>query len=295
MPIGAGVLSAGADIVSTALNGIFQGSANRAERRFARQMYGQQREDALSDWNRQNAYDAPSAQMQRFKDAGLNPLLIYGSGSASAGNAGPIRSSSPGSYSPKAPQVDLGAAIHDYIDVKMKDQQIDNLKEMNKVLFMKQALGGADLLGMQLRNQYLQETLPDREGYMNAMRYKAQMINDQNEKLMPVTLDAAKAHLEQIKAQTTFTMNEDERRAALNAENIKVAVQKVLLMRAQTMMQPSIERKIIHATNLIDEDQLYKEAARNVLNQSTLKDDNSFLNAVEGIVGHILNGVMRKR
>jgi len=37
-------------------------------------------------WERETAYNAPLAQMARFKEAGLNPNLIYGTGSASAGN-----------------------------------------------------------------------------------------------------------------------------------------------------------------------------------------------------------------
>lgn len=36
-------------------------------------------------WNKQNEYNSPAAQMQRFSDAGLNPNLIYGQGSS--GNA----------------------------------------------------------------------------------------------------------------------------------------------------------------------------------------------------------------
>lgn len=32
-------------------------------------------------WNAQNAYNTPSAQMQRYRDANLNPNLIYGQGS----------------------------------------------------------------------------------------------------------------------------------------------------------------------------------------------------------------------
>ena len=36
-------------------------------------------------WNKQNAYNNPEAQMGRLKDAGLNPNLVYGSGSV-AGN-----------------------------------------------------------------------------------------------------------------------------------------------------------------------------------------------------------------
>lgn len=41
-------------------------------------------------WDYQNAYNTPQAQMERLKAAGLNPHLIYGSGSAGAGNAGAI-------------------------------------------------------------------------------------------------------------------------------------------------------------------------------------------------------------
>lgn len=38
----------------------------------------------LDQWNRENAYNAPSAQMSRFADAGLNPDLIYGQSNQSA-------------------------------------------------------------------------------------------------------------------------------------------------------------------------------------------------------------------
>lgn len=35
-------------------------------------------DNQLKAWNLENEYNTPSAQMQRYKDAGLNPLLIYG-------------------------------------------------------------------------------------------------------------------------------------------------------------------------------------------------------------------------
>lgn len=46
------------------------------------------RQWALQDWNRQNAYNSPAQQMQRFKEAGLNPNLIY----TQQNTAGPVRS-----------------------------------------------------------------------------------------------------------------------------------------------------------------------------------------------------------
>nr|QJB20890.1 MAG: DNA pilot protein [Microvirus sp.] len=42
----------------------------------------------LKMWNLQNAYNSPAQQMQRLKDAGLNPNLVYGNGAVgnTAGN-----------------------------------------------------------------------------------------------------------------------------------------------------------------------------------------------------------------
>ncbi len=48
----------------------------------------QNRRNALADWERQNAYNAPKQQMQRFKEAGLNPNLIY----KQTNEAAPVRS-----------------------------------------------------------------------------------------------------------------------------------------------------------------------------------------------------------
>lgn len=53
-------------------------------------------------WNRQNEYNSPQAQMQRLQEAGLNPNLIYGNGSASTGNA----SSAPQMVAPEPVAVD---------------------------------------------------------------------------------------------------------------------------------------------------------------------------------------------
>lgn len=41
-------------------------------------------------WNLQNEYNTPLQQMNRYRAAGINPNMIYGNGSSSAGNAGAI-------------------------------------------------------------------------------------------------------------------------------------------------------------------------------------------------------------
>ena len=51
---------------------------NKAQKDLSVQMFNMNRQAALDDWNRNNEYNSPKAQMQRFTDAGLNPNLIYG-------------------------------------------------------------------------------------------------------------------------------------------------------------------------------------------------------------------------
>lgn len=60
---------------------ISQYMANRANRKLQKQAQDYE----LQMWHLQNEYNSPSSQMQRLKDAGLNPNLMYGEGNV--GNA----------------------------------------------------------------------------------------------------------------------------------------------------------------------------------------------------------------
>lgn len=51
---------------------------------------------SLDQWNRENAYNSASAQVERFNEAGINPALAMTNG-ASAGTASSLQSAAPGS------------------------------------------------------------------------------------------------------------------------------------------------------------------------------------------------------
>lgn len=53
------------------------GAQNEAKANYKWQL-GQETANNIALWNMQNAYNTPKAQMERFKEAGLNPNLIYG-------------------------------------------------------------------------------------------------------------------------------------------------------------------------------------------------------------------------
>lgn len=129
------LIAAGASLAGSAINAGSQSRTNQSQLSYSREMYDKQRADALADWNRQNQYNSPKEQMMRFKEAGLNPNLIYGQQTQSP----VVRTSSVEGYSPRAPQVDLGNAaamglqgLSTYQDTRLKDVQTDLVKEQIK-------------------------------------------------------------------------------------------------------------------------------------------------------------------
>lgn len=136
MPIPAGI-AAGIGVGTTLYNAFSQGKQNRDSRKFSERMYDRQFEDNQQLWHQQNAYNDPSAQMSRLKNAGLNPMLMYGGGAGAggAGQAGGI--DTPDIQPPqfRAPQVDPLGEIGKYYDVKIKQAQTNNLKTLNTNMF----------------------------------------------------------------------------------------------------------------------------------------------------------------
>lgn len=88
-----------ASAASSIIGGIGSALQARKNRKFAREMQQRQfdwqrkenelaYERNLEMWNKQNAYNSPAAQMERLKQAGLNPNLAYGNlANDSASNA----------------------------------------------------------------------------------------------------------------------------------------------------------------------------------------------------------------
>lgn len=114
--IGAG--AQGGNMISSMLT-------NRWNRQFAEKMYAKQRADALADRDWQAAYQDPSAQMARYKAAGLNPNLIYGQQQS----APTIRSVQAPNFQAQAPQIDAGLLQYTLgasQRIRGQEAQIDN-------------------------------------------------------------------------------------------------------------------------------------------------------------------------
>lgn len=86
-------------------------------------------------WNMQNEYNTPAAQMQRYRDAGLNPNLTYQQGTP--GNA-----SSSSAYSRPTMQAarmaefntNIAPILQTYADLNVKQAQVDNIKAQTDLI-----------------------------------------------------------------------------------------------------------------------------------------------------------------
>lgn len=127
---GSAVANLGGSIFSARKNRKFQAQENQNQRDWAMDMFNRQNQRDMDFWKMQNSYNDPSAQMQRIKDAGLNPNLIYGNGADA--QAGPIATHSapqPNTKALSSPEGEiigkaLSGGLFDYLDVRQKQANI---------------------------------------------------------------------------------------------------------------------------------------------------------------------------
>lgn len=170
--LGAG-LSATGGAVSTILN-------NRAQRKLSMDMYNLQRKDALADWQRQVDYEAPSAQMARYKSAGLNPNLIYGSQQ----NSPTVRASQMDVPNLQPiPVPDIGGSIFQYQAIKKQQAQTDLTNQVIGLTAAKEAMLALQAYGVTLDNA------------------KKEMTNDQYARLKDTYFETSLAALEKLQQQ----------------------------------------------------------------------------------------------
>lgn len=107
-----------------------------------RAMYRAQRFNQ-DNWNLQNEYNHPSQQMQRLREAGLNPNLIYGtSAQGSTGQADKIAAVKPSNVSFENPINSIGA----FANLKSTRATTDNVQAKTTNTFQDTALKGMQTL-----------------------------------------------------------------------------------------------------------------------------------------------------
>ena len=126
------LIGAAGSIFGGFVNGIGQSEANEANDRLNRLNRQWMTEENQKNrdwqekmWNAQNAYNTPSAMMERYKEAGLNPFLVgneTGIGQASsAGSPSMVGSPTAIEQRPVNPLMGVGPAFNAYLQSKSVD------------------------------------------------------------------------------------------------------------------------------------------------------------------------------
>lgn len=138
MPIVDTILAA-APIVASGANMYSQGRQNKKARRQSQYFFDRERENAVADWDKVNAYNHPSAVKQRLKDAHLNPALVYGQGSTGS-NASSISETQFQKPDIDTPQFDQGAfkgaqeLYNSRLQRSILQQNLENAKEQENLI-----------------------------------------------------------------------------------------------------------------------------------------------------------------
>jgi ribosomal protein S13 len=205
LALGAAAISGGSQLLSNLFNIRNTNRLNDKQQSFNLKMYDRQRADALADWNMQNVYNSPSQQMQRFKEAGLNPNLIYGQMT----NSPVIRSTDMKSPDFVAPKLDtnIGSnALMSYYNIKGTEAQIKQ-QEASTQLIQEQARG------KKLENENLIDASPYLlEEKLQSSRLKGKQVDsliqeiDNKQQLNPLLRDKLKQDIQSM-AQTRMWQN----------------------------------------------------------------------------------------
>lgn len=133
------VIGAGLGGTSSLLQNVFNNSnSKRAVRRQLdanKQLADYQYNLNMSAWREQNAYNTPTAQMQRYKDAGLNPNLVVSQGNSGNAGAPPTydRPEAGNSFVPTKLE-GLSSILNHVLDFSVRDAQVENMKMQNNLL-----------------------------------------------------------------------------------------------------------------------------------------------------------------
>lgn len=261
-------------VVGGLVNAFSQGFTNAKNRRWSEKMWNWQRDAALADWEMQNAYNSPSAQMERLKAAGLNPNLVYDNGAKY--EAGAVRGGSAPTGNAQAPE--FGSALTgmmSFVDMKMKNAQIDNLIEQNKVLQQDALLKASQMEGN------------------NASTARTKFDLEQANRLKDIAYEAAVSNVEKTKSDIgkiandiQMSLSRNEREIAMNAVSVKKAAQEILNLRATQAKTETERSEINHRIHNLDKDGRLKDLDLQLREMGINPNDEIYWR----MLGRLLNG-----
>jgi len=226
-PVAAAIAGA-AQIASNAINASASGNMNRKNRAFQREVNAQNRAWSLEDWNMQNEYNSPTAQMARFKAAGLNPNLIYGQTNTADG----VRNAPAGANEGKPFHLDtdIGSnTVAAYQNAKLQDETLKNMETQRTVMLADVKQKEAATLNT-LAQTDLTRTNIARGEFDLALQNSLRGYNVAAAELANIQTSA---NIGKTQADTQFTKNHDARAEITTRQGLRESIARIAQMAVQ--------------------------------------------------------------
>ncbi|QCQ84625.1 DNA pilot protein [Blackfly microvirus SF02] len=263
-----------------------QENANESSQNFQREMYKQQRQDSIDDWNRQNTYNSPQATMERLKVGGLNPNLVYGNGATT--QAGPVRSSSPGSFKAEPAGLHIDP-LGKYLQVQNVQQNIDNLKAQNNNIQADTMLKVAQKNNVDIQSMFTQANAEKLGVDINTGKFnleKSQGMYPGELKLQQGSLTMQEAATEKTRAETERTRTENQvaqdrnaREALVTSQNLQLGMINMLQKKLDLVTTREQQDQIEQAINNARKDEQLKNYEINLNKKGIQKSDDLLMRA----------------
>lgn len=246
----------------------FQREENQKTRDYNLNLAKQQNQWNIDQWNRENEYNTPLNQMNRYKSAGLNPDLMYGQQNLSA--ASPEMTSGEGAtpmdYSPVANGPTIGEAASiaanarltnaqaklaesqaDKVDAETVGQTINNewlpklLKGQTEIneADVKQKLADAGLKGKQI------------EVAVEQIKVMQQSVKESQKKIEDLQSQMENRTFQQVQAMLEYNLRKDKQRYEISEILSKVGLNHANIKRILNVLPFEIAESISR-TNVND-------------------------------------------
>lgn len=213
--------------------------------------YERQKQDNLDFWAMQNQYNSPEAQMERLKQAGLNPNMIYGSGGGIT-EASPIRGADMQGVSvPNVPYTDfgIGDSIANYQQAEIRQVNTDNLRQD---LINKRTINDLNVIktiGELIKNDTGEFTLDQKR-----------RAADTNFEILGLTAEKLKEDIYKTQVDSYTEYQANERQNKLQPGKIKLQGIQAAYMVAQTKKSQAEYNRVMEMTNYIKNSDILQKA-----------------------------------
>lgn len=200
-----------------------QKEENQATREYNLNLAKQQNQWSIEQWNRENAYNTPSAQMERAKAAGLNADMLYGNGTLqnAAASSPQMTSGAPATpmdWSALGGKRTIGDALATSLSNEMARAQIDAVKADTKKTLADAGLSEIALTYADAKER-LNMKLTEEQFKLVEQQWQevAQTIENKRAELEGISLDNARKMIE-----NAFQAEEFQAKIDILAEELKI-------------------------------------------------------------------------